>query len=316
MTDIASGHLFQTSQWSEFQKALGNEVINRQGEGWHYLAIIESGSGPAGKHFKRLYTPYGPSFNNQQAFEQALLDLTGQAKNLNCDYIRIEPINLVGQQLDIKKTGFKKTKHNFQPTLTLIIDLQRPFDDILKDMSKTNRYLWKKSSENHITFATHYETDKLSEFLHMISATSKRTSAAFKDGYYYQQLLNALGPKKQAGIAYAAVNDEILVGALFVDDIAAKTRYYLFAGSFDKARQYSANSPLLTYLIHSAHSQDFKKFDLFGISPIEDVNHRWAGLSKFKRSFGGQEVKYCGTYEKPIKPLKYHLMSTVRRFAR
>ena len=77
-----------------------------------------------------------------------------------------------------------------------MIDLDRPFDDILKDMSKTNRYLYKKAAENKIKFSSSYKSEDLTKFLEMMNATSQRTKASFKPNSYYQQLIGAFGPKK------------------------------------------------------------------------------------------------------------------------
>jgi len=309
-------HLLQSEGWAEFQKAQDKKVILRNGQGWQYLAILESGHGQVGKIFKRLYTPYGPSCEDNQALNNALKDIEDQAKKLNVDYVRVEPLATDRQHIFSSPSGYRKVSRTYQPPLTQIIDLDRPFDEVLKDMTKTNRYLYKKAAENKIKFNTSYKPTDLAKFLEMMNATSQRTSASFKPNSYYQQLISVFGPKKQAGIAYASVDKDILVGAIFVDDNQSKTRYYMFAGSFDRARKYSANSPLLTYLIEGAHEKGFKYFDLFGVSAVEDINHRWAGLSKFKRSFGGQEVKYMGTYEKPIKKLKYKAMNAARKLAK
>lgn len=309
-------HLLQSKKWAQFQKELGKRVILRSGQGWHYLAIVETGDGKAGKFFKRLYTPYGPSYRDEQALKKALIDLEEQAKKNGVDYIRVEPLCEDRQNSLSKLTGFTKTAHSFQPALTLMIDLNRPFEAILKDTTKTNRYLWKKAPQNNIKFTTSYKSADLSKFLEMMNATSKRTKASFKPDSYYKTLLNVFGAEKAAGIAYASVDKDVLVGAIFVDDIETKIRYYLFAGSFDKARKLSANSPLLMYLIEGAKKRGYKYFDLFGVSPIEDASHRWAGLSKFKRSFGGVEVQLNGTYEKPIKKVKYTAMSIARKLAK
>jgi len=315
--DLNTGrHLLQSEQWAEFQKAIGKQIILRSGPGWEYLAILETGDGRVGKVFKRLYTPYGPSYTDKQALKNALDDLENQAKKLDVDYIRVEPLALNKSQGLKTIKGYEKTAHSFQPDLTQIIDLNRPFEDIFKDTTKTNRYLYKKADQNGIKFSQSYKSANLGKFLEMMNATSVRTKATFKPDSYYKTLLDVMGPKKAAGIAYASVDKDILVGAIFVDDLEAKIRYYLYAGSFDKARKYSANSPLLMYIIEGAKKLDFKYFDLFGVSPIDDTEHRWAGLSKFKRSFGGVEVQFNGTYEKPIKIARYRAMSLARKLAR
>jgi lipid II:glycine glycyltransferase (peptidoglycan interpeptide bridge formation enzyme) len=55
---------------------------------------------------------------------------------------------------------------------------------------------------------------------------------------------------------------------------------------------------------------------MFGVSPANQPNHRWAGFSKFKRSFGGYEVAYGGTWEKPIKQVRYSALKFARKISK
>ena len=309
-------HFLQSDEWAKFQKVLGNTVIQRSGTGWQYSAILERGDGSVGRHFSRLYRPYGPSYADESSLEAALKDLEQTATKYSVDYVRVEPVctNPVDQISII--SGYSKLSHSFQPSLSLLIDLDIPFDDVLASLSKTNRYLWNRREKNNLQFNISYETEDLESFLLMMNETSERTRASFKKTQYYELLLESLGPAKNIGVAYAYFEKEVLVGVLFADDFEAKTRYYLYAGSFDKARQHSANSPLVTYLLFTAQKSGLHHFDFFGVAPADATDHRWAGFSKFKRSFGGREVAYAGTWEKPIKSGRYKLMTLARKFAR
>jgi lipid II:glycine glycyltransferase (peptidoglycan interpeptide bridge formation enzyme) len=102
---------------------------------------------------------------------------------------------------------------------------------------------------------------------------------------------------------------------LFFDDHSAKTRYYAHAGSFDEARKLQANSPLLTYLIIDAKKSGMKIFDFYGVSPANEPSNPWAGFSKFKRSFGGYDKKFSGTWEFPLNKLNYKILNTGRKLA-
>ena len=316
MTQIKTRHFLQSDEWAKFQKVLGNTVIERSGDGWQYHAILERGDGKIGRQFKRLYTPYGPSYTNEAALEAALQDLEKQAKKHDVDYVRVEPLCLDPTDQVATTNGYKRLAHSFQPSLTLIIDINRPFADVLADMSKTNRYLWNRRARNNLRFRISYETEDLEAFLMMMNETSQRTRASFRREQYYELLLESLGPTKNIGVAYAYHEDEVLVGVLFADDFVAKTRYYLYAGSFDKARKFSANAPLVVYLLHEAQNSGIKNFDFFGVAPASATDHRWAGFSKFKRSFGGTERAFAGTWEKPIKKGRYAFMNFARKFAR
>lgn len=308
-------YFLQSNEWALFQKALGNTVISDSGDGWGYVAILEKGYGRVGKLFSRLYCPYGPFFDNEDSLKNAFDSLNEQAKTHGVDYIRVEPVSSDKSYIFSGGYGYRKCGRTSQPDLTLQIDLTKDTRDIMLDMTKTNRYLWNKSERAGLSFKILYDINALEPFIDMMNETSERTKAKFRQKNYYETLLKTLGYTKNVGISYVYHNNEELSGVLFADDFIAKRRYYLYAGSFDKARKFSANSPLVTYLILNAKNAGFTSFDFFGLSPITAVNHRWAGFSKFKRSFGGQEVSFSGTWEKPIRKSRYKAMNIIRKLA-
>jgi len=309
-------HFLQSHEWAEFQKALGKTVFERTGDGWSYVAIMERGDGRVGKLFKRLYVPYGPSYASKPALNQALQDLEQLAVETKADYVRVEPVEQYADKKVSKLQGYAKASHDFQPALTLFIDLDKTFDDLKSGMHRTSRYRWNRIERDEITFSISYDVKDLDSFIAMMQETSGRTKATFREAEYYRTLLKTLGPKKTAGIAYASQAGDIHVGVLFIDDLEASTRYYLYTGSFNKARKSGANAPLVVFLLKDAQDKGIKYFDFFGIAPIDAPStHRWAGFSAFKRSFGGEERAFIGTWEKPIKPLKYKVMHAARKVA-
>lgn len=316
MTKKLFSHFFQSEPWADFQKALGKQIINRSGDGWQYIAVKEEGYGRIGQFFHRLYVPYGPSYTDNKALKNALADLEKTARENKVDYIRVEPVCLNPDKALAKiQPGYSRLKRPFQPQLTLILDLNRPFEEVLKGIAYNNRQRWNKAVQNGLTFSISNKVEDIGQFLKMMAATSQRTRAAFHPNSYFKVLLSILGPKNAAYVAYAYYDKEPLTGILVCDDMVAKTRYYLYAGSYDKARKYNANAPLLTYLIKDAHQKGLLNFDMFGISPLNEPNHRWAGFSQFKRSFGGYEKAYSGTWEKPVRPLRYKVLSAARKLA-
>lgn len=311
-----SRHFLQSSEWSNFQKELGHRIYQKSGNGWEYVAVYEKGYGKIGGMFKRLYVPYGPTADNKESLDLALNSLESLAKKLKVDYVRIEPVVVGIDNTTIIPTGYAITKRTTQPKQTLIIDIAKPMDDILADMSKTNRYLWNKVERNGLSFKLSYKLEDLKAFLEMMAETAGRTQSKFHDSQYYEALIEVLGPNKVVGVAYVYYNNKPMSGVVFADDKKAKTRSYLYAGSFFEARKHSANAPLVVYLLETAKNMHFKYFDFFGVAPSDaPSDHKWAGFSKFKRSFGGQELEYAGTWERPINKWRYKLMTYIRKFA-
>ena len=71
------------------------------------------------------------------------------------------------------------------------------------------------------------------------------------------------------------------------------------------------------FLINETYDK-LSYFDLYGIAPDgSSPYHPWAGFTKFKRSFGGEDVTFGGSWDIPLQPVEYWLYriyQTVRRY--
>jgi len=75
------------------------------------------------------------------------------------------------------------------------------------------------------------------------------------------------------------------------------------------------------YKLHWEIMQEAKKrgckcYDMFGIAPNDDEKHPWAGISKFKKQFGGQEFTSLGSWDMVFSSVKYRLFKIAEKFRR
>ena len=49
----------------------------------------------------------------------------------------------------------------------------------------------------------------------------------------------------------------------------------------------------------------YQRFNLWGIAPAGQPNHRYAGVTTFKTGFGGEVVEYVPAHDLVISKLKY-----------
>jgi lipid II:glycine glycyltransferase (peptidoglycan interpeptide bridge formation enzyme) len=312
-------HFLQTEPWGDFQKALGKEVIYLEGEGWSARAILEAPGGLGGKAHRRLYVPYGPTCVDEAALATALKELRVVGKQYDVSYVRVEPIVATqpdGSQLDLPKRGLHQNPRAFQPDRTLLLHLDPSEETLLQTMSSTNRNLWRTKEKKGLSCLTSYDPADLPPFLAMLHETAQRTGIITHDDDYFGLMAESLFPGKHAGLAYVEHEGKPIVAAIFFDNPDFGVRYYAHAGSFDAARKLQANSPLLTYLIFEAKQKGFKTFDFYGVAPPDATpQHHWYGHSRFKRSFGGEDKVYSGTWELSVKPLRYRTAILSRKLA-
>lgn len=291
------GHFTQSRHWAAVQQALGNKVFFAQGTGWQCLAIVENG-----KLGNRLYCPYGPTVKSPAALKACLSALKQLAKQLGVVYIRAEPIGKL-DPAKLKKAGLKAAPRDTQPRFTWIKDLTQPTEKLLAEMTSTNRNLHNTASKKGLSFKESRSVGDLNIFLDMIHEVAKLADINPHTDREFEAIANTLLPRTAAKLYFAMHQGKPVASALVYD--SPTTRYYAHAASYSDTRKLHSGSPLLTRMILDAKQQGQKEFDFFGIAPPDQPNHRWAGFSRFKQSFGGHAKEYAGTWEVPVSLHRY-----------
>lgn len=310
-------HFLQSAYWADFHESLGTKVLRHQSKNGSFVAFLEKSHGKVGKFLTRLYLPYGPNAESDEQLSALLEEAETLAREQKADYIRVEPVGLTLDGAKMNALGYIKRPKPSQPEQTSVVDIKdKSVDEIVASMNATNRNLWRANSANTegLSFRSSYNPEETAPLIDMMKTTAERLGLVFHDASYTKQMVSVLGPLKACGVVYAVHAGKELAGAQFAVDEESKTLYYLHAGSYFEARTYNAGNLLLTYLILLAHERGLECVDLFGVAPKDaGKDHPQAGFSSFKRSFGGQDVEYGGTWEKGINRIKYTLMTKVRK---
>jgi len=294
-TDLfaAGGHFLQSSHWAAFNHALNKRVFYARGTGWFCLTILEKSR--AGN---RLYCPYGPLAKDKKSFTAALAALKQLAKEQSALFVRLEPIAPVKQLAEYK---LKKALKDIQPPQTWLQDLAKPKDELLADLTSTNRNLFNTAAKKGLTFRASSDPKEMAIFIQMIRDVEQHTKIKAHSDNYYNIMAQTLLPRKAAAL-YIGEHNGSPVAAAFVFD-SPTTRYYAHAGNLLSARKLHPGSPLVTTMILDAKKNGQYRFDFVGVAPQDQPDHRWAGFTKFKKSFGGTYHQYLGTWELPTHPL-------------
>lgn len=292
------GHFLQSSHWAAFNQALGKQVFYAGGQDWQCLAIIE----PA-KSSTRLYCPYGPLAANKKALTAALAALRQLGRSTNAVFARVEP--QLETKTNLSTLGLKPALKAIQPPQTWVQDLTKSTDDLMAEFTPTNRNLYRTAANKGLTFRASHNPADMRVFLQMIHDVAARTGMQPHSDHYYQTMADVLLPRHAATL-YIAEHNGQPVGAAFVFD-SPTTRYYAHAGNLLSARKLHPGAPMLATIIFDAKANGQKLFDFVGVAPQNAPDtHRWAGFTKFKKSFGGNYKQYLGTWELPLKP-QYHV---------
>lgn len=289
----AGGCFLQSWQWGEFQKTLGRKVVRVEKDGM--IAQFVRISLPAGMFY--WYAPRGPI---GEGVEDRLKEMVQDGV-----FLRIEP----EKQEFVSPNAVKVFDQ--QPSHTLILDLSKTEEELLKGMHPKTRYnirlAERKGVEVEIMETNHKEYKKA--FVDLLKETAKRDKFSLHLTDYYSKLCDSIGDI--ARLAVAKFQNKILAIHFLI--LFGDTITYLFGASSSEYRDFMAPHLLQWRSIQFAKSKGFKQYDFWGIS---DTNPAWRGLTRFKRGFGGKEVKYPGTFDVPFQKCLYNMYRVGRRIRR
>ena len=271
----ARGSFFQSWQWGEFQKALGREVKRIEGVGQFVRMPL-----PFGKYY--WYCPRGPLLPlSKGEIERELF------RGL---FLRIEP-----PTLELVPDEAIKAQDQ-QPSHTIELDLSKSDSELLEAMHEKTRYNIRLAERKGVGVRIVPSNDPVakSAFTKLLVETAERDGFSLHPGAYYETLCDTLTEIGNLAIATHA-GDVLAVHFLVTFN---DTTHYLFGASSSAKRNFMAPYLLQWQSALFAKSKGMRWYDFFGIS---DAAPSWAGLTRFKRGFGGIEVTYPGTFDIPLQ---------------
>jgi len=295
------GNILQSRAWALFQWQLGRSTYYAYGNDWAYLAQLRVGRG-----IKYLYVAYGPVARTAEGMSTAIRSLMQRGRDLGIDFLRLEPVGPIPQ--DLLAQYRSRAIAEIQPQRTLILNLTKSEAGLRAGISQSNRNLINTAAQRGIRchLVARPGDNEYDQFIAMLHDTAEHDKFRPYEDNYYRQTMITLGHEGKARLYLAYANAKLVAGAIVFD--FAKTRYYAHAAAFqDLNRQYKAAAPLLWQIILEAKAQGMHYFDFWGIAPTDDPSHPRAGLTRFKRSFGGQVKQYNGAWDLPMRPAKYQL---------
>jgi lipid II:glycine glycyltransferase (peptidoglycan interpeptide bridge formation enzyme) len=216
-------------------------------------------------------------------------------------------------------TGYQKAFEEMQPEHTLILDLTKSEEEILAQMKPKGRYNIKIGSKNNLKLLSSNKKGELLEnFYKLYRETAQRQKITFRGKAYFEKLLDKLGRKEYAQVYNVTTEIEGVQKTLAATVIVFSNdkAIYLFGASSSEYRNLMAPYFMQWAIIKEAKRKGCKKYDFFGIAPNDDENHPWAGITRFKKQFGGYEVQILGSYDLVFRPLEYKffkMAETLRR---
>lgn len=269
-----------------------------------------------------LFCPHGPLLKEtlvlgerlpKQKILKALLEIFKKiALSEKCRFIRVSPLmeDSKENKLIFKNLGFRKAPIHIHPELVWILDITPSEDELLRGMRKTTRYSIKKAEKDGVAVIKSSKIDDLEIFWQLYQQTASRHHFTPFSKQYLQKEFENFQKNGQALLLFGRYKDEIISGALII--FYGGLGFYHHGASLPKYTQITASHLLQWEAICEAKKRGCWLYNFWGIAPANASRHPWAGLSLFKKGFGGFSQSYLLTQDFIISPF-YWLTFTIEK---
>lgn len=314
-TDLTSNVSFtQAHFYGDWQKSLGRTVLRyvvyKNNEPVAYFQVIKY---RLIRDKSYLYTPYGPVTKDKsdEFFIAIKKKLTELAKAHKAVFVRLDFTPRVNNETQSK--FFKKsplyTYHSayFQPRFEWYLALDKPKEDLLKNMHEKTRYsirLGEKRGAIPEIITENFEP-YFDRFYELMDITARRNGFSIHDKAYYKNIFESLKNIKDSFLALSKYENKILVIDVII--VYGGVANYVFGASDNEERnRMPAYNAQWTAICH-AKDVGCKSYNFGGVANESNIYKGWDGLTRFKKKFNGREFVHSDFFDIVVQPLWYYL---------
>jgi lipid II:glycine glycyltransferase (peptidoglycan interpeptide bridge formation enzyme) len=232
-----------------------------------------------------------------------------------CIFVRIRP-----QIVDDKnfrqlfsKNGFIKSPMHLHAQDTWVLDITRSEEELFSGMRKTTRYMIRRAMKEKVSIIVSEDLKDITSLYNLQEQTAKRHKFIPFSLKFFQSHFSAFLTAGKIKIFKAFYQEKLLSIAMIV--FYGNRAVYHYSASSDEFSNIGASYLLQWEVIKYAKKQGMKLYDFWGIAPNDNPKHRFAGVTLFKKGFGGIEVRYLPAHDLPLRWLYWftYLFETIRR---
>jgi peptidoglycan pentaglycine glycine transferase (the first glycine) len=270
--------------------------------------------------FCMLYVPKGPllDYNDRRLRRLVLAQLETLARQERAILIKIDPdvvrswgveaerASPIGAAVmrDLVERGWRFANEQVQFRNTVMLDLERPLDDILAAMKQKTRYNIRLAERKGVTVRAGTAAD-FEAIAAMYLATAARDKFAARPAAYYLDAWQTLDNAGMAQPLLAEFEGELLAAVVLVH--FGRRVVYMYGASSEKERQRMPNHLLQWEAIRWAQAQGASVYDFWGApDDFVESDPLW-GVWRFKAGFNAQVVRHIGAWDYPARPFWYWL---------
>ena len=318
-------NFLQSPEYGKMNELLGCKIITDDfgGKGWALMIVRDA------KRGRYLEIPCGPlvDWNNKKTVQAAFQRIKEVATREKCVFVRVRPqLAATRENLAIlADLDLRESPMHLAAEHTVMIDLGATEEEMLARMRRQTRYEVRRASKLGLQTIRDNTEDLFKEFHAVQVKTAKRQNfvppdlktlmaerKAFADNIWIYVTKTGLAKSNQTP-SDIPQEQPVAYGLIIGDGREAD---YYEAASTDLNRKLPGAYALLWQAMRDLKAAGYERFNLWGIAPAGQPNHRYAGVTTFKTGFGGEVVEYVPAHDMVISHLKYlknYVVETARK---
>lgn len=317
LKDFPEANFLQSPEYGRMNEILGEKVITRDfqgksGKAGRALMIVRDA-----KRGKYLEIPCGPliDWTDEKLVEETMKEIRKIAQKESCVFVRMRPQikNSPEELAKLERLDLKKSPMHLAAEHTVMIDLEQTEDEMLSKMRRQTRYEVRKAKKQEIVVEKDNSEELFREFHAVQSETARRQKFIPPNVKTLLAEREAFGEKAEIYVAKTKEGEKIAYGLIIKD---GQEGDYYEAASTALNRKLPGAYALIWQAMKDLKAEGFSRFNLWGIAPAGQPEHRYAKVTTFKTGFGGEIVEFVPAHDMIISHSRYLLnlmVETARR---
>lgn len=295
-------NFLQSPAYEKMNELLGFKTITEDFDGnGRALMIIRDA-----KRGRYLEIPCGPliDWGDRKLAKKVMMKIAEIAKAEKCVFVRLRP-QLLANDKNLKaleSLGLKKSPMHLAAEHTVMIDLLKTEEDLLKNMRRQTRYDVRRAGKLGIKVEKANSEEVFEKFHKEQLKTAKRQNFIPPDLKTLMAEREAFKENITIYTAKTADDKDVAYGLIIKD---GREGDYYEAASTELNHKLPGAYALLWQAMKDLKKEGYERFNLWGIAPAGQPNHRYAGVTTFKTGFGGEIVEYVPAHDLIISKSKY-----------
>ncbi len=271
-----------------------------------------------------LLCPHGPIIGNENSEQFSDIvkviskELIRIAKENKCVFLRVST-SIVASPDRIKafkKLGFRNAPIHVHSELSWILNITKSENVLLNEMKKNTRYGIRKAERDGIKIVSSTNPEDIEVFWNLHQKTAIYHSfVPYSKDYIYKEFLE-FSKTDSARWYFAHYNNEVVSAAMII--FTPWSAFYHHGASLHSHSSITPSELLQWQAIIDAKKRGCSTYNFWGVIVDDNSHHPWAGLSRFKKGFGGYDEAYIHAQDYPLS-WKYWItygIETIRKWKR